>query len=434
MSPLYGAYKLFTAGLVMVLFPGFWIYARITGRYRRHLSERLGIVPRETLQKLTGEPRIWIHAVSLGEVHVANPIIQALKRDLPQCSIVVSTTTEHGRNLAAETLSDEIPLIYAPIDFYGWVRKSLSAIRPHTMVFLETEIWPAWVSEAHRMGIKTALINGRISPRSVGRYLRLQRFFREVLRNFDAFSMILEDDAKRIHAMGADPKKIRINGNAKYDLLEKMAEPAVVSHMQHLLNLDASQQVFVAGSTRSGEEELIIHAYQKVLEKFPNTLLILTPRHIERTSAIESVLQKRGLPYCLRSTIGDGKGTRTEPVVVVDTFGELFRIYSVATIVFCGGSLVPLGGQNPLEPAVWGKPVLYGPSMENFLDAKALLEDAGGGIAVSNADMLAEKAIWFLSRPSELKAWGERARHAVLKNRGAAEKHARVIRELFNSG
>ena len=376
-------------------------------------------------------PRIWLHAVSLGEVKVAAPIVESLRKRIPNCSILLSASTDHGIGLARETFGEDIPIVYAPIDTIFSVRAALSRLRPDVLVFLETEIWPAWIVEARRMGIKTALINGRISVRSIGGYLKLKPFFREVLRYVDALSMILQEDADRIKAMGAEPHKIVVNGNAKYDLLASQADPVMETEMRQILNLEASDPVFIAGSTREGEESMVLDVYERILKQFPDTVLVIAPRHIERTSEIESLLERRGFEYQLRSEL-DGQATRrTKPIIIMNTFGELFKLYSVGTIVFCGASLVPLGGQNPLEAAVWGKVVFYGPSMEDFLDAKALLEEVGAGIPVSNPEMLAEKALWFLNHPDALKTSGERAREAVLRNQNAAEKHARVIAKLI---
>jgi 3-deoxy-D-manno-octulosonic-acid transferase len=428
---LYGAYLTLSSSLFISLFPAFWAYTRITGKYRGHLKERLGVFPSEAVQGLKGRPRIWMHTASLGEVKVAASIVKALRGMTPSCKIIVSTVTEHGRKLARETFGEDIPVVYAPVDFVASVRKALFSARPDVMVFVETEIWPAWLFETHRMGIKTALINGRISVRSIGRYLKLRPFFRDVLRNVDGFSMIRAGDAERIQAMGADPRKIEINGNAKYDLLGATVDPDIESEMREVLNLEDSDKVFIAGSTRNGEEALLLDAYETILKEFPDTILIIAPRHIERIHGIEALVEKRGLRHQLWTDIGKDNAKRTEQVLIINAFGELFKIYSVGTLVFCGGSLVPLGGQNPLEPAAWGKAVFYGPSMENFMDAKWVLETNRAGIPVSSPEMLAEKAVWFLRHPEELKAYGERGRTAVLKNKGAGKKHARVIMRLW---
>jgi 3-deoxy-D-manno-octulosonic-acid transferase len=283
------------------------------------------------------------------------------------------------------------------------------------------------------MGVKTALINGRISVRSIDAYLRLRPFFRHVLGHVDAFSMILQEDADRIRWMGADPRKIEVNGNAKYDLLPKMIDPAAAKEVGEILKLSPAQKVFVAGSTRRGEEAMILDAYEQIVKAFPDTLLVVAPRHIDRTPGIAVEVRERGLGCRLWSELKKGDERPTPPVVIVDTFGELFRLYSVATLVFCGGSFAPLGGQNPLEAAVWGKVVFYGPHMENFLDAKELLDRAGTGVSVGGSAELAEKASWFLKHPEALAAEGARAREAVLGNQKVAEKHARVIAGLFEN-
>ena len=431
MKILYGIYTLITCSIFLTCLPSFLVYTHFGGRYGKNLKERLGYLPPRLVNALSGEPRIWIHAVSMGEVHVAASIINALKEIMPACSIMLSTTTEHGRKLAKETIRSDIPVVYSPIDFIGSVRKALSRVHPHVLVFLETEIWPAWLTEARRMGIKTALINGRISIRTIERYVKLRPFFREILKNVDAFSMISEEDGARIRDMGASPCRIQINRNAKYDLLAKSADPDVEMELRRVLNLGRSQPVFVAGSTRGGEELHVLDAFEKILSKFPEMVLIIAPRHIERTPEICALLEKRGFRYKLRSQLKCDTVQRTESVVIMNTIGELYKLYSIGTVVFCGASLVPLGGQNPLEAAVWGKVVFYGPSMEDFLDAKNLLETAGAGIPISDSGMLAERAIHFLSHPEELKKCGARGREAVIKNRTAAIRHARVIKGLI---
>jgi 3-deoxy-D-manno-octulosonic-acid transferase len=313
------------------------------------------------------------------------------------------------------------------------VRKAISAVNPDVMVFLETEIWPAWIAEIHRRGIRCALINGRISPRSIGKYLRFRPLFRDVLKYVNAFSMITEEDAHRIVAMGADLKKVEINGNAKHDLLASQTDPAVETRLQNLLSLKPAQPVFVAGSTREGEEEILLEVYEKILKNFPETVLVIAPRHIMRTSQVENLVRQQGLEYQLWTDLVRPGVQRTAPVVIINTFGELFNIYSVGTINFCGASLVPLGGQNPLEPAVWGTMVFYGPSMEDFLDARKLLEKEGAGVEVKNPDAFVEKALFFLNHQDELKEGGRRARDAVLRSQGASERHARVIARLMRS-
>ena len=432
MSLLYKAYATLASGVFVAGLPPFWLYTLLTGRFRRGFKERLGLLPAGKLRHLKPSRRIWIHAASLGEVRVARSITNHLEKLVPGCEVILSTNTDHGHDLARK-LFDSGSVVYAPFDFFPSVRKAISTVNPKVMVFLETEIWPAWIAETHRKGIRCALINGRISPRSIGKYLMFRPLFRDVLKHVNTFSMITEEDAHRIVDMGADPKRVIVNGNAKHDLLASQTNPAIETRMQELLCLKPFQPVFVGGSTREGEEEILLEVYEKILKNFPQTVLVIAPRHIARTSHIENLVRQQGLEYQLWTDLVRPEVERTAPVVVVNTFGELFKIYSVGTINFCGASLVPLGGQNPLEPAVWGKMVFYGPSMEDFLDARRLLEQEGAGVEVKNPDALVEKALFFLNHRDELREGGRRARKAVLRSRGASERHARVIARLMRS-
>jgi 3-deoxy-D-manno-octulosonic-acid transferase len=426
MNILYLIYVLITVALCIPFLPVFLLYSLVKGKRLKDIKERLGWV----LLPHPGSPRIWVHAVSLGEVRVAEAIVNALKKNLPGSSITVSVMTEHGRNLARELFDKDVRVIYAPVDVIFFVRAALSRIRPDVLVFLEAEIWPSWITEARRKGIRIAMINGRISPRSLGRYLSLRPLFKNVLAAFDSFSMITEEDRNRVIAMGADPSKTVVNGNAKFDLLTGLADPSVEKEMRELFSLEENAPVFIAGSTHTGEETMIIEAYKSIAAQFPETILFIAPRHIDRAGEIASILEKSRIEFQLRSDLRNGSIRRNKNVVILNSFGELFKLYSAGAIVFLGGSLVPLGGQNPLEPAVWGKVVLYGPSMEDFLDAKALLETNHAGIEVTSPVMLAEKVIELLKDKALMQAYGARAREAVLKNDRSAERHAAVIAGL----
>jgi len=432
MNPACLGYMGFTSGLFLFALPYALLYTKLTGRYRRSISQRIGMYP-PTLKPPTGSPRIWFHAVSMGEVIAAVPIIEALQALAPRCALILSTTTEHGQALAKARLPSGVVCMYAPIDFILSVASALRHMKPDLLVCLETELWPNWLMAAHRMGIKTAIVNGRISARAIKRYRMIRPLMKEVLGSMNVFSMIQEIDAERIREMGAQPEKIRVNGNAKYDLLLRRSDsrrPDPVRYWRQVFGIRENEPVLVAGSTRHSEEEIILDAYQKVIRSAPDTLLILAPRHLERTRSIEKMIRTRGLDCQLRTCLDNNGENRTAPVIILDTMGELQDIYSIATVVFCGGSLAPLGGQNILEPAVWAKPVLYGPHMEDFLDARSLLESTGGGIEVKDGNELAEKVLFFITRPDQAQQTGNSARSAVEMNQGAARKHAEVISAL----
>jgi len=429
----YRAYSMLSSGIFLSLFPPFWFYSRLTGRYRDSIDQRIGIYPREVIDSISGTPRLWIHAVSVGEVSVAAAIIDSFTGLMPDCAIILSTVTEQGQAYARNNLQNRAVCLYAPLDFIGSARKALSRIRPDILICLETEIWPNLLIEAHRRGVKTAIINGRISVRSIRNYMKIRPLIAETLKHVDAFSMISVSDAQRIRRIGALPGKIEVNGNAKYDLLLLQAKSSLKAEMERLYGLKGNEPVFVAGSTRQPEEKVILDVYRKIIQSFPDALLIIAPRHVNRAPSIKELVKSRGFSCQFRTEIGEKNGARTASVIVVDTIGELLATYSIATIVFCGGSLAPLGGQNVLEAAVWGKPVFYGPSMEDFIDAKKLLEHTGGGIQVKDGRELAEKTLHFLANPQLVSQVGDLAKKAVISNQGAAKKHAEVIYRLLNN-
>lgn len=430
------AYNCIGTALFVSVFGPFYLYSRITGRHREGLSRRLGLYIKQPAERFNGSPRIWIHAVSMGEVRVATSIIRALEDLMPECTIILSTTTQTGQEFARnqlrlEQLTSNTILTYAPIDLIVSTRKAMSALKPDILVILETEIWPNWFRQAKRMGIKVAIINGRISVRSIKGYLKLLPIMKDTLRCVDAFSMIHEDDARRIVSMGALPDRVEVNGNAKYDLLLKEADPSLKRQMAALYRLQGDEAVWVAGSTRRGEEETILDVYQEMTNRFPKSLLIVAPRHIERVNHIADLVRRRGLSCQLRTELDPAGGNRVAEVVILDTIGELQSTYSIATLVFCGGSLVPKGGQNAFEAAVWGKPVLYGPSMEDFHDIKAGLEKTGGGILVQNRAELAKQVMYLLNNPETAREVGKSARKTVSFHNGAADKHAAVVCRLL---
>ncbi len=432
MNIVYKAYNFLITGFFFVFSPPFWLYTRITGRYRDGIHQRLGFYPKSVVNRISGSPRIWLHAASVGEVSAAVAIIESLKRLIPHCAIILSTTTEHGQASARDKLQSKATCVYAPIDFIVSVRKALSTIRPDILVCLETEIWPNWLFEARRMGVRLALVNGRISVRSIKGYLKIRGLIREALRQVESFSMIREADAQRLMMLGVPREKIVVNGNAKFDLLLPMADASIKGEIEKFYNLNGNIPVFVAGSTRGSEHEIVVDVYEKILETLPETLLIIAPRHLERVRYIKDMVIRRGFSCQFKTDIDKPGGFRTASVVIMDTIGDLQSTYSIASIVFCGGSLEPLGGQNILEAAVWGKPVLYGPSMDDFLDAKALLDKTGGGIQVKDGRELTERALYYLTHPAEADAVGRLAKEAVMLNKGAADNHADVICRLLN--
>lgn len=426
---IYDAYVIVASLLGIFLIPFLILYFHVTGRFDKKFIQRLGFYPQSIIPRLKSKPRIWFHAASVGEVRVAVSIIQSFSRLKPDHQIIVSTITPHGHAVACSSFDPSVICIYAPIDLIFCIRKALIHVKPDIIVFLETEIWPVWICEAHRLGIKTAIVNGRISSRSINRYLLIRPFIEFVLQHMDVFSMISEGDADRIRFMGAPENKVVINGNAKYDRFAQLCDDSIPRTIANTYQISDQHLVWVAGSTRSGEEEILIDVYRTLLAKFPNLIFIIAPRHIERSEQIKNMIQSAGFLCQFRTDLDHQQ--RYSSIIILNTIGELQSVYSIATVVFCGGSLVPLGGQNILEPAAWGKPVFYGPSMDDFADAQELLEKTGGGIRVTDGDDLCCKLITCLSNLDHCRQIGQCAKKAAMATMGSADKHSAALVKLI---
>ncbi|MBP1711594.1 MAG: 3-deoxy-D-manno-octulosonic-acid transferase [Deltaproteobacteria bacterium] len=422
---------LYNTLLLIAAVPGlifFSLKILITGKYRNSFIQKLGGRQESMLAGLKKGTRVWIHAVSVGEVTAAAPIVASIKNRRPDVQVVFSTSTETGQGMAKGLVKEADAFIYFPLDFPCAVHKTLDLVRPDVFALVETEIWPNFLVACNRRGISSLIVNGRISPRSFGKYQKTVFFWRRILENIAEAGMISDIDASRITGIGMAAGKIKVLGNAKYDALAAMASPALHEDIAGRLQVQNHEKFLVAGSTHPGEEDAVIEAYKKLLARYPEFRLILVPRHIERTRDVIGVLRQAGLNDIITYTeISSGRPRRNEKVIVVDVIGELFKIYSLGTIVYCGGSLVPKGGQNILEAAAWGRVIFYGPSMEDFSQEAALLEDAGAGIRIRDARELSEGMLEILADPQDARRRGERGRAVVLANMGAAERYAEMI-------
>ena len=410
-----------------------WLIAKLisSGRNRKLFAQKLGFIPQEVLAKIKGEPRIWVHAVSGGEVSAIQPLIRQLREAYPEACLMLSTGTESGKKIASERALQATAIFFFPLDLPFVVRRVIRRVQPDLFILAETELWPNFLRIVKEEGAKTMLANGRISERSSGKYRKTRSFWMGVLDYLDAMSMIRVQDGERIIAMGANPVKVFVNGNCKFDQAALSAEPAFREEMQKLLEVDEQDLLLIAGSTHEGEEEAVLQAFLEIRRRYPEMILVLVPRHVERTPRVERLLSRYGLDnFVLRSRV-EAEGRRGRRVVLWDTFGELFKVYSVGTLVFCGASLVPKRGQNILEPATWGKVVLYGPSMGDFLDAHQLLQGVGAGIMVRNAAELAERCLDLLGHPHELAVKGEAGRAALLAQRGATRRNFELAEKLM---
>ena len=402
------------------------------GKYSRSFAGKMGKTPPDFIPERLPRPRLWFHAVSVGEVVALSPLVKALKAHCPTATIIVSTGTETGQDKARDLISEADGFLYLPLDFPWFIRPVVKRIQPDVFVLMETELWPNLITSLKDSGSTIALANGRISDRSFPRYRRLRRFFAPLLEKLDLLLMSSEVDAERIQAMGAPRGKVKVTGNTKFDAALGEIPVAAQQEMRGLFDISESEQVLVAGSTHPGENEVVLEAYEKLLKRFPDLILIIVPRHVEKTPQILSLMRDRGIesPF-LRSSADNGERRNGRRVVVVDRTGELFRIFSLATVVFVGGSLVPRGGQNILEPAAWGKVVLFGPSMEDFREARDILTKCGAGIEVRGAEELAQRAEALLADTGRADDLGNAGRKAVLAHKGSAGRNADLLATLI---
>jgi 3-deoxy-D-manno-octulosonic-acid transferase len=340
-----------------------WRMAR-SGRYREGLRERLGFVPAQLRAAVAGLPAkktVWVHAVSVGEVLAVERLVAELRARLPGYVVAISTTTATGQNLARERFAG-CPVFYFPLDFAFAVRAYLRVLRPALMVLVESEFWPRHLAECERAGVPVAVVNARVSDRSFPRYMRLRWLWKPLLGKVSLFLAQGEESAERLRAIGAPAERVRVSGNLKYDLLpERLSELTL-----KLGELRGEARMVLAGSTHEGEEHLLLECWPRVLRSYARSILVIAPRHPQRFAAVRHLLDHSGLPWIACTSLSDGVSLQPGSVVLVDTIGDLTSLYRIAQVAFIGGSLVAKGGQNPLEAARFGVPMIMGPSYENF--------------------------------------------------------------------
>ena len=397
-------------------------------KLRHGVPFRLGLY-RRGFDRGRGSPRIWLHGASAGDLLSLQPMMRELKRRLPGSCIIVTTMTNSGLEMARKKLAEADVVVYAPYDLPGPTRRAVAALRPDLLVLEYTEIWPNLIRAAQKAGVRIALTNGRFNPNKLSRYRALFRAIGNPLRRIDCFLMRSDEEAERVLALGAAPDRVWVTGNTKFDAL--VLEPA--EGKEHALRaemgLDATP-IFMAGSTHEGEEEIVLAAYAKLLERHRGLQLVVAPRYVERSGRIMSLAAEAGLSVRLRS---GGAAAGHAQVTVLDTIGELSVAYRLATLVFVGGSFVTRGGQIVLEPAAQGKPVLFGPHMENFKDSVQVLQGRGG-IQVGAPEQLLKIADELLSRPDQLAELGALARRSVSAIRGASARNVEHMLSILPRG
>ncbi|HVF91281.1 MAG TPA: 3-deoxy-D-manno-octulosonic acid transferase [Blastocatellia bacterium] len=441
---MYLFYSLSLSLLFLALLPYFIYNAVRHGKYSGSFRERMGWLPESI--RASAQPTIWIHTVSVGEFNAARPLIERLNREMPDHRLVISTTTLTGQRLARSAFEH---VFFFPFDWTFTVRRALAHVSPVAVIILETELWPNFLRECRRRGVKTILANGRISPRSFARYMRVRLFIARALSDMTLLLMQGDDDARRVRALGADGRRVRTCGNLKYDI--EVPPPGETG----MPGRPGTRRLIVAGSTAPGEERIILEALRHVRARagFEDVGLIIAPRHPERFEEVAGLLAETDFSYVRRSQLAspDRAGVRDAAnsefligsldeskrgpadIVLLDTIGELAEVYRFADVVFVGGSLVPRGGHNIIEPSAFARPIIVGPYTENFRQIVSDFKEASAIVQLDEpgAAGLAREFIRLFSDPRLAREMGARARNILLENQGATTCAVAAIREIM---
>jgi 3-deoxy-D-manno-octulosonic-acid transferase len=411
----------------LVLGAPYWLVRMASsGRYRAGLAGRLGLVPKGLHAAVAGRDVIWVHAVSVGEVLAATQLIRELKAALPEWVIAVSTTTETGQRLARERLTGS-PVFYLPLDFAFAVRRYLGVLRPRMLVLMESELWPRLIDACVKSGVPVVVVNARVSDRSFPRYMRLRRLWRPFLEMISLFLAQSQETAGRLVKIGAPAERVRVTGNLKYDVQSREASQMT----RRIGGMLWQASLIVAGSTLAGEEEALLAAWSEIVKAVPDAALLIAPRHPYRFDEVLGLIRKSGYPFFRCSDLLlDSEPIVGGTVLLLDTIGDLASMYGIATVAFVGGSLVPKGGHNPLEPAQFGVPVVMGPSFENFREVVESMREMDA-IRIVAPETLAESLTAMLRDSEEARALGERGRAAFEAQAGATERTVNALMALL---
>jgi len=413
--------------LIGIVFYSPWIFFKKGPEDKpAFIRERFGLAGYERAD-------IWVHAVSVGEVLASIPFLKALKQNFPSRKIVLSTTTYTGQKIARNGFPEADRIMYMPVDALLCTKRVVALLKPRLFITVETELWPGLFQSLKQHGSRIIILNGRISKESYRGYLKVRYFMKQLLSYVDFLYMQGEGDAKRITEIGAEPHKVGVMGNFKFDIAFDNAAP-----LPWLEKVTGA--ILLAASTHRGEEESVLDAYGMIKKTVTDLKLVIAPRHPQRFEEVAEILRKRGLPFIKRSEMqvskdgvgstdnGNRRAGNGEPaVILLDTMGELPRVFSKCSIAFIGGSLVPHGGHNILEPAYWGKPMIFGPHMSNFPFAEEFIEKSAA-LRVMNPHDIADAVTDLLNNPEKADAMGRNARTIINDNTGAVNKALELVK------
>jgi 3-deoxy-D-manno-octulosonic-acid transferase len=421
---MYTIYNLFLNFAFGISFPYLFLRALLD---KGGVWERMGRLPKEKVKFLSSKNIIWLHAASVGEVKALTTIIPQLKKINPDYSLIVSVVTESGKREAQQSLKEVEFVFHAPIDLKRFVKRALASLNPCALIIVETELWPNLIKEAKKRRCGVALINGRISGESLSKYLLLKSLFSETLSYVDLFCMQSDENAERIKKLGAENDKIKVLGNLKFDRMITQISEIDKNVLKKRLSIPQDLKVMVGGSIRRGEEEILVRVFKRLKKDGGDLLFVFAPRHLDRIKKIEKMLSQQELDFVRRSKLDKETPLENQRIILLDTMGELAGIYAIADVAFVGGSLVPIGGHNLLEPAIYGVPVIFGPYVDHFKTAADLLIQCEGGIKIKNEEELYTKTLDLLKDEDKRKRMGKSAQEAIKKQSGASQKTAHLI-------
>ena len=405
----------------------YWLFQMLRhGKYRKGLAERLGVVPSRLQKPANHEPVIWIHAVSVGEVFAILGLAKELQRRMPHHQLFISTVTDTGQQLARKHFGED-RVFYFPMDFAFAIRPYLRALRPELVAVAETEFWPNFMRLAHAGGARIAIVNARISDRSWPRYRRFRSLIGKALAHVELFLAQTPQDAVRLEEIGAGAARIRVTGNLKFDIATP-ASPPILDRLHKTIAATGAGPVIVCGSTVEGEEQFLLSAFLDIMKAYPQAAMILGPRHPERFAAVAMLLKEMSIPFYKRSQWQEQ--SLAGGVLLLDSIGELASIYALADIAFVGGSLVPRGGHNIIEPAQYGTAIVVGKHTENFRDIVTLFQKHDA-VRVAAASELSVVFLDLLANVEERKALGRRAGDTVRSQTGATARTAAALEQLL---
>ncbi|MBL7068433.1 MAG: 3-deoxy-D-manno-octulosonic acid transferase [Candidatus Omnitrophica bacterium] len=411
-------------------------YLVFTGRCHRDILQRFGLYPKDIIENLKWRKVIWVHAVSVGEVMAARCFCETLLERYPRKRLVISTITKTGNDIAKKFFRERATILYLPVDISFVLNKVFGNIGLESFIIIETELWPNLITALDRKGVPITLINGRISPKSYRRYRRVRFLIEGLLRKITLFCMQNDEYKERIIDMGAPHERVSVTGNMKFDTAGPpgIVEKLNIEALRGDLGLAEDAELFIAGSTHRPEEEMIIRIYKDLLVSYPRLKLLIAPRHIERASEIEGLIRKFDFNPVKMSNITNGRNlavSGTKEILVLDMMGRLSQLFSLATLVFMGGSLIGRGGQNILEPAVFSKPIIFGPYMFNFKDIAESFLKEDAACMVRDEDELLKLSRRLLEDSGRQAELGFHARSLIEKNRGATKRNIESIANIL---